>query len=159
LDNYSWSFYYNFAYRFFGQLFLFGNIHKKNVSGDSRKRADTYSFGRAIKKKEEELSPVGKKIDDFGELLQKHKTPLNIFNFLEKICLPTVWFSDFNLTSENGEVTVSGYTDSFVTLEQQILVLKQDLLVKNLNISGVSIGEEGKVNFTFLLTFAPQIFR
>jgi len=45
-----------------------------------------------------------------------------------------------------------------VILEQQILVLKQDPLVKSLNISGVSISEEGKVDFTFLLTFAPQIF-
>ena len=112
-----------------------------------------------IEKKEEELNPIEKKIDDFGELLQKHKIPLNIFNFLEKICLPTVWFSDFDFTSEDRRVIVSGHTDTFVTLEQQILVLKQDPLVKSLNISGVSINEEGKVDFTFLLAFATQIFK
>jgi len=95
----------------------------------------------AIEKKEEELNPIEKKIDDFGELLQKHKIPLNIFNFLEKICLP------------------SGHTNTFVTLEQQILVLKQDPFVKSLNISGVSINEKGEIDFTFLLVFASQIFK
>ncbi len=144
---------------FLGSYFYLEISIKKMSQEIQEKEPILTPLEEAIKKKEEELSPVGKKIDDFGGLLQKHKTPLDIFNFLEKICLPTAWFSDFNFTSENGEVTVSGHTDNFVTLEQQILVLKQDPLVKNLNISGVSVSEEGKINFTFLLTFVPQIFR
>jgi len=143
---------------FLGSYFYL-EISIKKMSQEIQEKGTTLTpLIEAIEKKEEELNPIEKKIDDFGELLQKHKIPLNIFNFLEKICLPAVWFSDFNFTSEEREVIVSGHTDTFVILEQQILVLKQDPLVKSLNISGVSISEEGKVDFTFLLTFAPQIF-
>jgi hypothetical protein len=114
-------------------------------------------LGEAIKAEEEKLGPISEKLNDFSGLLQRHKSSLNIFSFLEQICLPTVWFSGFNFTSENTNVIVSGQTNSFVTLEQQILVLKQDPLVENLSIAGVSVSEKGEVNFTFLLTFSPKI--
>lgn len=111
-----------------------------------------------IRSKEGELAPLAKKIDNFAELLQKHEKPLNIFNFLEEVSLPAVWFSDFAFSSENGEVIVSGEADSFITLEQQILILKQEPFVKNLSVSEVSMGEGGEVIFTFLIAFNPQVF-
>lgn len=111
-----------------------------------------------IRNKEEELIPLSEKIDSFAKLIQGHKKSLNIFNFLEQICLPNVWFSDFDFSSKAGEVTVSGETDNFVSLEQQIIILRQEPFVKNLSISEASISEEGKVVFIFLITFDPQVF-
>lgn len=148
--------------------YFYLEISIKKMSQDIQEKEPIITpLKEAIKKKEEELSPIGKKIDDFGGLLSGHKKlvkikeedPDALFDVLEKICLPTVWFSDFNFTSENGEIIVSGQTDSFVTLEQQILVLKQEPLIKNLNISEVSISEEGEINFTFLIAFKPEIFK
>ncbi|MCJ7829541.1 hypothetical protein MUP50_00425 [Patescibacteria group bacterium] len=113
----------------------------------------------SIKEKEKELLPLEQKIADFAKLLSEHKKPLSIFEFFERICLPTVWFSSFDFTPGERKVIVSGKTDSFTTLEQQYLVLKQEPILKNINLSGISIDEEGGVNFSFLLTFDPQLFK
>ncbi len=119
----------------------------------------TLPLEEAIRKKEGEVFPIKQKIDDFNELLLGHKKPLKIFEFLERICLPNVWFSTFNFTFEKGELTIFGQADSFVTIEQQVLILKQEPLVKDLNLSGLSMSEEGGINFTLLLTFDSQIFK
>ncbi len=112
-----------------------------------------------IREKRGEILPIKQKIDDFNGLLSGHKKPLKIFEFLERICLPNVWFSTFNFTFEKGELAISGETDSFATIEQQVLILKQEPLIRDLNLSGFSMSEEGGINFTLLLTFDSQIFK
>lgn len=110
-----------------------------------------------IEAKEKELNLYKEKIDVFDKLLSGHKKTVNIFSFLERICLPNVWFTDFNFTSKEKTVVVSGQTDNFATLEHQIFVLKQEPLVKKLNVSGVSLLGEGRVKFTFHLTLDSQV--
>lgn len=140
-----------------GYFYLYRSV--KQMSQEiNEKNLITLPLERSIREKEKEISPVKQKIDDFNEILLGHKKPLKVFEFLERICLPNVWFSSFDFTFKEGELTVSGQTDSFITIEQQVLILKQEPLVKNLNLSGLSIGEEGEVNFTLLLTFDSQIF-
>ncbi len=107
----------------------------------------------AITEKEEELQPINQEIDDFNELLATHKRTLDIFTFLGRICLPTVWFFDFDLNSNTGKVSISGQVDSFVTLEQQINILKQESALISSNITEILIDEEGNINFTLSLIF------
>lgn len=140
---------YFYLYRSIKQMSQ--EIEEKNLT--------SFPLEKAIKEKEQKIFPIKQKIDDFNELLSEHKKPLKVFEFLERICLPNVWFSTFDFTFEKGELTISGETDSFITIEQQILILKQEPLVKNLNLSGLSIGEEGEVSFVLLLVFDPRIFK
>jgi hypothetical protein len=107
----------------------------------------------AITEKEEELQPINQEIDDFNELLAAHKKTLDIFTFLERTCLPFVWFSDFDLNSNAGKVSISGQVDSFATLEQQINVLRQESALISSNITEILIDEEGIINFTLSLIF------
>jgi len=106
---------------------------------------------KAITEKESELEPVNQKIDNFNKLLAEHKKTLDIFIFLEKICLPAVWFSDFSF--ENGEVNLSAEADDFATLEQQIDILEKEPVLISSNITEVSISEEGKIIFNLFLIF------
>jgi len=76
-----------------------------------------------------------------------------MFIFLEKICLPAVWFSDFSF--ENGEVNLSAQADNFATLEQQIDILEEEPVLRSSNITGVSVNEEGKIIFNLSLIFNP----
>ena len=140
---------YFYLYRSVGQMSK--EIEEKNLT--------SFPLGKAIKEKEQEIFPIRQKIDDFNELLSGHKKPLKVFEFLERTCLPNVLFSTFDFTFEKGELSVSGETDSFITIEQQVLILRQEPLVKNLNLSGLSIGEEGGISFTLLFTFDPRIFK
>lgn len=144
---------------FLASYFYFDRSIKQISQKIQEKDLAAAPLDNAIKEKEGEITLVKQKIDDFGKLLSEHKKPLNIFGFLERICLPNVWFSNFDFSFGEGGLTVSGETDSFITLEQQLLVLKQDPLVKSVTLSGISMGKEGGANFSFLITFDPQIFK
>ena len=106
---------------------------------------------KAITEKEAELKPISQEIDDFNGLLARHKKTLDIFIFLEKICLPAVWFSDFSF--ENGEVNLFAEADSFTTLEHQIDILEKETVLISSNITEVSLNEEGKIVFNLSLIF------
>ncbi len=107
----------------------------------------------AIMEKEEELKPINQKIDDFNKLLAGHKKTLDMFTFLERICLPFVWFSNFSFSSETRKVNLSAQADNFVTLEQQINILKQEPVLRSLNITEVSLDDEGNIIFNLSLIF------
>lgn len=107
---------------------------------------------------EEELLGYQKKIRNFGALLNYHQAPRSLFNFLEKITHPKVWFSKFSLDLETSTVNISGQTDSFETLGQQIIILRKEELIEGLNLAGISISREGEIGFDLQLTFDPQIF-
>lgn len=108
---------------------------------------------------EEELLLYEAKINTFDGLISAHKKPLNIFNFLQDICHPDVWFSDFDFNSAKKTVIVSGKAKSFTALGQQLLILKAVANLENVNLSEISIGEGGGVDFALQLTFEPQILK
>jgi len=126
----------------------------KKMSKELEERNITVApLERTIIEKEEEFQPISKKMGDFDELLAVHKKTLDIFTFLERTCLPTVWFFDFDFDSNAGKVSISGLVDSFATLEQQINILKQESALISSDITEISIDEEGIINFTLSLIF------
>lgn len=108
--------------------------------------------------KKEVLNYEGK-IKDFSKILEQHFKTSKIFESLEKNCHPRVWFSKFGLNSRQGLLTIFGITDSFESLGQQILIFKNDPLVKNVGIASISIGREGKIEFTLSILVDQKIFK
>lgn len=133
-------------------LYLVFSLRKMSKELEER-NITVVPLEKAITEKEEELQPIGQEIDDFNEFLAVHKKTLDIFTFLERISLPSVWFFDFNFKSNTGKVSVSGQVNSFATLEQQINVLKQEPALISSNITEILIDEEGIINFTISLIF------
>jgi len=107
--------------------------------------------------KEREINLINSKTGIFEKIILDHKNAVSIFDFLEKICLKNVWFSNFNLN--NKEISVFGNADNFVTLEQQIILLKKQPAVNNITLSGAKISKEGGVDFSFLINFNRQVFK
>lgn len=99
------------------------------------------------------------KIKDFNTLFNAHKLPLNLLNFLEGNTHPRILFSKFNLDLEKNLLNMSGSADTFEILGQQALIFKNQDFIKNINLSRVSLGQEGKINFDFQLTLDPKIFK
>lgn len=108
---------------------------------------------------ESELIKSQKKIDDFAFLLLKYKLSSKLFNFLERITHPKVYFSSFSFNAEENKLKMGGKTESFETLGQQFLIFKRENLIKEINLSGITIGEEGKIEFSFDLYLSPEIFK
>ncbi len=139
--------------------FYFGSKIKKIAQEIQKKEAEFVYLGEAIQTEQEKLLFLNQRIEDFDSLISGHRNILDIFKFLEKNSLPNVWFSDFNFSAEEGKVSVSGKTDNLTVLEQQTFVLKQQSVVKNLDITKVSINKEGGIDFTFTIAFDPAIFK
>jgi hypothetical protein len=129
------------------------------ISQNIRDRENALIKTSSEKALEKKIILYEAKINTFAKLLSAHKKPLNIFNFLEEVCHPDVWLSDFELSSTKGMVIVSGKAKSFIALGQQLLIFKEVEYLKNVNLSEISIGEEGGVDFTLQLTFEPQVFK
>lgn len=108
---------------------------------------------------EKELINYQKKTDDFSYLVKNHNLTSKLFDFLENITHPAVYFSSLSFNSENGIVVLRGGTENFQTLGQQLLIFKTEPLIKEVNLSEVSIGREGKINFTFTLSLLSEIFK
>ncbi|MFH1401513.1 MAG: hypothetical protein ABIG40_00945 [Parcubacteria group bacterium] len=107
---------------------------------------------------EKEVLSYQKKIDDFSSLLASHKYNSQIFPLIESITHPKVVFSDFSLEAGKSSVVLSGITDSFLSLDQQLTIFKNEKLIKEVRVSNISFEEDGRISFNFDFVLDPQIF-
>lgn len=99
------------------------------------------------------------KIRNFKKLLSKHKNLRNVFNFIEQISHPDVWFKSFSFETESGSLTLTAETKNLMTVSQQIIILReQKEIIDKINLSNVGMNDKGKVNFSLELTLSPKIF-
>ena len=100
------------------------------------------------------------KIKDFSILLNGHQVSSSLFPFLGKICHPKVQFLslDFSKSEKDYLVQIPAQAESYEVLHQQILIFRDEKLIKDAEVSGISIGKEGRVNFDLNLSLDPSIF-
>lgn len=133
---------------------------RKEISRTIQKIDTDLSIAKAPQQAlEKALESQKKKIDAFSVLFSSHELNSKIFPFLEKRTHPKVFFSSFALNSSTLDLILSGETESFQTLGQQIFILKAANEIKSVNLSEVSIGREGAIIFTLNLSLDPIIFK
>jgi len=106
-----------------------------------------------------EILTYQKKIKDFSGLINGHLKSSKIFVFIEEKCHPKVWFNEFTLNTEKGNVMLSGEAQSFESLGQQMLILRDEKMVKSIELGDVSLSKEGKISFNLNIFFNPSIFK
>lgn len=111
-----------------------------------------------IRKMEEEISKYQTKITNFHNLIANHYFPSKIFPVLEENTHPKVFFSKFDFSSKNFKVLLSGTTENFVSLAQQISVLEESKIGK-IELTKVSIDEKGKINFDLEISIREEILK
>jgi len=107
---------------------------------------------------EKEILNFQKKINDFGTLVSQHKRSSNFFEFLETLCHPDVFFHSIDLIVRTNKVSLLGKTKNFETLEQQILIFKNEVKIKNVELMSLGRGEEGGIEFKLEASLDPLIF-
>jgi len=111
-----------------------------------------------IKEGEKWVREWERKIKDYTLLLQNHKFTSGFFPFFENKILPQVFVKSFDLDLENLKVEISGETDGFDILGQQIMVLeKEKEKISNLELSEIGFTKEGKVEFKLKFNFNKEI--
>lgn len=107
---------------------------------------------------ERELKEFREKIDDFAPLLLNHQKSSNFFNVLEQNTHPQVVFTKLTLDTIRNSVELSGQTENFPILGQQLFIFQQTESIQNIKLSKVEINKEGKVQFTFTFSLNPNFF-
>jgi len=122
---------------------------------------ETISRGKTpeILSLEKENFNYQRKIQDLFPLLENHKFPSRFFEFLETNTHPRVFFSQISLNSQDSLADLTGQTDSFFTLGQQILIFEKTPQLTNLNLTKVSINQAGKIEFILNLSFKPDFLK
>ncbi|MDO8436198.1 MAG: hypothetical protein Q7S82_02320 [bacterium] len=110
----------------------------------------------ALKK---EIAAAQKKINDFSGLIDQHLANTEPFKFIERKTHPRVWFSQINISSREGTVSLSGETKSFESLGQQLMIFREETLVRSVALKNVAIGKEGRIVFDLSISLAPEIFK
>jgi len=93
------------------------------------------------------------------DVFKNHTYWSNFFTALEKMTIPEAYFSDakFTLASKDLTVTLTATTKTYTTLAQQMTVFQDDPRVSKVLVSGISLSEEGGINFTLTLTLPVKI--
>lgn len=107
---------------------------------------------------EKEILNYQKKIKDFSIIADKHLQLSGVFPVLEGVTHPKVWFSQFNLDVKNKSLSLTGTTQSFETLGQQLLILKKEDFVEKASLSSISMDRTGKINFSLSVLLNEKIF-
>lgn len=141
---------------YFALDYLQKDLERERVNFEKRITEKETPERKVLEKKIKEYQ---KRINDLSILLNAHQRSSSFFPFLEKLSHPKVFFSNLDLNLSNYEASLGGQTDNFQILGQQFLIFKTEKSIKSVNLTKISIGEEGKVEFTFKLSLDPQIFK
>lgn len=108
---------------------------------------------------EQEVLDTKNKIERFSVLISSHQKSSNIFQLLEKLCHPQVFFSDFDFNVSKGDLLLEGRVASFEALGQQLLILEREKLINKVELTGLGLAREGGLNFSIRIFFSPQVLK
>jgi len=139
--------------------FIFGHFQKKSLTALQNLEEEITKEKTPQKiTQEKEILSYQQKINDFSLMLDHHLIASNFFSFLVKTCHPRVWFSKINLSPGEALAVVSGKAETFLVLGQQLQIFKEEALVENANLTKVSLGKKGEIEFILTLSFDPEFF-
>ncbi|MDO8524067.1 MAG: hypothetical protein Q7R99_00375 [bacterium] len=108
---------------------------------------------------EMQVSLISQKLEKFSQAFLSRKVTYNFFDFVGNFCHPKVSFSDLSLDIENGNVSLIGQTDTYKSLSEQIIILKDVKETNNLVVSDISLSKEGSVSFRISFVLDPTFFK
>lgn len=110
------------------------------------------------KDQEKEVLSYQKKLNDFADIFKNHEFASNVFAFMQAQTMPNIWFKQFALNRQEGNVQLSGETDNLEALSRQVANFEKNKYVKNLAGLNSSLGQSARTQFSFSLSLDSQIF-
>lgn len=99
-----------------------------------------------------------KKVNDYSLVIGSHKITTDVFLFVEKTTLPSIWFSNFDMSQKSGELRLTGQAPDMETFSRQVQIFENNTTVKNINVLDSRIEDQGKVRFLLSLSLDPEKF-
>jgi len=108
---------------------------------------------------ESTIKSYKREVDEFAPYLDNHILITKFFDFLEENTHPRIYFSQISLQSSSASVNLSGRTDSFLSLGQQLMIFNSNSVVKSVFLSNISLSDEGSIMFNLSLSLDPSLFK
>ncbi len=105
----------------------------------------------------EEMGRAVQQVRSVAGLLDGHIYWNQYFTWLESVTLPEVYYTGF-MGDVTGTFTLSASARDYITLAQQLVVLRADPTVLQVTVAEASRDSQGWVNFTMSLTVSPSVF-
>jgi len=141
---------------FLGLNFIYKSSQKELIKIEDTLRSKETSETKAL---EQKVLVAKDKIDLFSGLFNSYKKGTSFFNFIKENCHKKVYFSKAAINLERSEFSTSGVAEGFGALGEQILILKNSELVREVRLSRVSLEKEGGVRFDLVVLFTPNVFK
>jgi Tfp pilus assembly protein PilN len=107
---------------------------------------------------EQEILTSKGEIDNFSSLVDQHLEPSVIFSIIQRVTHPQVWFTSLDFDPVQKVFEVSGETQSFESLGQQILIMEGEETIDTVDLKTVSISKEGGIEFDMSLSLKADVF-
>ena len=115
--------------------------------------------GSEDKYNENDLAVIGKEINDYKLLMQARTKNSVFFTAFQTWIHPLVYFTNFNLDSGSGSVTLSGVARDFPALIQQMAILKNQTQIEKYDVSNIVMSQTGGVSFSLSLVAKPEVLK
>ena len=140
--------------------FVLNNILEKTLQ-TLEDREDTLAKLKTPEEQnlEKEILNYQKKIKNFSVLADQHLFPSKFFSLFDGLCHPKVWFSSIELLPQEARVSLTGQTEDFSVLGQQILIFKNEKGINDVKLTKVSLAEKGRIKFDLDIFLSPEIFK
>lgn len=146
-----------FAFSVFVYLGLrFGyRAYIDTTSSDLDRRLD--NLAKVITPKDrEEFITFYSQIVNLKTVLDKHPFTSNVFGFLEKNTIGTVYFNDASMDVANKALILHGIAVSFENVAQQMAIFERAREINSAILSDVNLQSNG-VAFSVVLTFRSEV--
>ncbi len=108
---------------------------------------------------EREVLQAQQRVSSFKSLIEGAKPASKVFELLERTTHPAVVFIKLSFSASDNKISLSGQTDNFQTLGQQLLIFQAEPLIIKSNLDQIGIGKSGSVEFNISLVLNDQLFR
>lgn len=106
---------------------------------------------------EESILQVPPQLTFANKKFREHIYITNVFDFLRENTLRQVTLTGVEFQQQGGRIATQGSAKSFEDLAKQISFLKDQKNVSQLEVSNISLSEEGLVQFNLLYSLSPKI--
>lgn len=109
---------------------------------------------------EKEVKFLDSALKSLKTILKNHLYWSSVFSKIEELVVPQVSFSSFKgILKEDDSINLilNGITSGYTYLAKQMVSFNQEELVSGVEVSGISIGTEGGIEFSLDINFLKDI--
>lgn len=145
-------------------LLVYGGLFSYNKSLNNQVDEFKAQIEEINNQRDNEFEKMAKSLDSvlksLKEVLKNHLYWSSIFSKIEELTVPQVNFLDFKGTlGEDGSVklALSGITSGYTYLAKQMASFNQEELISGVEVSGISLGTEGGVEFVLDINLLKNV--